>query len=405
VPWIASEESGMPLSDHSAAGANAGFSYQFERALYWLAKSAAGSSVGIETDDDVAVRGADAARIQEQDKHAISAAKPFGDRSEGLWKTLAIWIEALDSGEVSAGRTTFLMVTNRVVPECIARKISRAESKADAEACVVALEAAARRGPSNISKYATRVLAPESRKNLVQLIPACELIDGTQAASGSALRASTVAELQIPDWFIGDADSIANELLGWLHATALTVWQQGRPAWVRHEYFVNEFHSILNRRKRQSKRERAEHLIPVTDEIVGLEKGRPFVKQLHLVTDDDDLVDIAIREFIRCNIEKNRLSIEGNITDDDWLAFEAALLSRWKHIRSRVMRMKKAEPEEDVGFEILTETTDEHRESLAGSETEQVYLTSGTYHRLADMVKVGWHPRFDELMRKLMEVR
>jgi len=51
----------MSLNQHSAAGSNAGFNYQFERALYWLASSPAGSTIGIETDDDVAVRGANKA--------------------------------------------------------------------------------------------------------------------------------------------------------------------------------------------------------------------------------------------------------------------------------------------------------------------------------------------------------
>jgi hypothetical protein len=65
------------------------------------------------------------------------------------------------------------------------------------------------------------------------------------------------------------------------------------------------------------------------------------------------------------------------------------------------MRMKKANGEPDVGFEIFTETTEDYREKLAGSDTEQVYLTSGTYHRLADMVRVGWHPRFKELINAI----
>ncbi|MCX6844475.1 MAG: hypothetical protein NTX53_19610 [candidate division WOR-3 bacterium] len=404
VPWIASEKTGMPLSDHSAAGANAGFSYQFERALYWLAKSASGSAVGVETDDDVTVRGADGTRVQEQDKHSISKAKPFGDRSEGLWKTLAIWIEALDAGEVSAGTTKFLMVTNKVVPECIAHKISRAGGEDEAKACVAILEASAKRVPRHVAKYAARVLRPGSRPNLVKLIQSCGLADGSLETSGPELRAKTIAELPLPEWYKADADSIVNELLGWLHDTALAAWRQRRPAWIPRDHFVNQLHAILDLRKRLTRRERAERLIPVTEDSVGKTRGSPFVKQLHLVTDDDELVDTAIREFIRCNIEKSRLSIEGNITDDDWLTFEAELLSRWRKIRSRFMRMKKAEPEEDVGFEILTETTDEYRGRLAGSETEQVYLTSGTYHRLSDMVKVGWHPRFEELMRKLLEV-
>jgi len=64
--------------------------------------------------------------------------------------------------------------------------------------------------------------------------------------------------------------------------------------------------------------------------------------------------------------------------------------------------MRAANAEEDVGFEIFTETTEDHRERLAGSDTDQVYLTSGTYHRLADLLRVGWHPRYEDLMRELL---
>jgi hypothetical protein len=62
--------------------------------------------------------------------------------------------------------------------------------------------------------------------------------------------------------------------------------------------------------------------------------------------------------------------------------------------------MSRQHSERDIGFEILTDTTENHREMLAGNETEQVYLTSGTYHRLADASQIGWHPRFSELIVK-----
>jgi len=57
-----------------------------------------------------------------------------------------------------------------------------------------------------------------------------------------------------------------------------------------------------------------------------------------------------------------------------------------------------------LALKFFSVTTEDHREKLAGSDTEQVYLTSGTYHRLANMVRVGWHPRFEELMRELKEI-
>lgn len=394
----------MTLSSHSAPGTNAAFLYQFERALYWLAKSPSGSAIGVETDDDVAVHGADEAKLLEQDKHSIcDNAKPFGDRSKDLWNTLSTWIEALNGKEVDADSTSFLMVTNKVLPECIAKQIGRAKSDVQVAACIKELETAALKTPQAIGHLVQRVLHSNSRTSLRKLILKCELADASQATSGRELRKKTIARLQLPEWCLAGADSIADELLGWLHKTAMAAWQQKQPAWIQRDHFVNQLHAVIDRRKRQLTRERSEHLIPVADDKVGQEKGRPFVKQLYLVTDDDGVVDNAIREFIRCNIEKSRLSAEGNITDDEWNAFETALQSRWAKIRTRVIRMKKLEPEEDIGFEIFTDTTEEHREKLAGSDTEQVYLTSGTYHRLADMIRIGWHPRFSELMSKLVK--
>lgn len=392
----------MTLTGHSAPGANAGFSYQFERALYWLARSQAGFIIGVETDDDVAVRSPDGAQVLEQDKHSIlQNAEPFGDRSKDLWNTLAIWIEALDAKQVKADSTVFLMVTNKVLPECIAQQIHRAETEAEIAACVDALKGAGKSPPKNIVPQVERVLRPASLPTLRSLISNCELADGSQGTAGPELRKETIARLQLPEWCATLADSITNELLGWLLKTALSAWQSNQPAWIQRDHFVNQLFAIIDRRKRQISRERAEHLIPVTDDKVGQAKGSLFVKQLHLVTDDDGIVDNAIREFIRCNIEKSRLSVEGNITDDDWIAFETALRTRWKKIHARVVRMKQGVAEEDVGFEIFTETTEEHKERLAGSDTEQVYLTSGTYHRLADLVRVGWHPRFEQLVREL----
>jgi hypothetical protein len=392
----------MALDQHSAPGANAGFTYQFERALYWLAKSPAGAVIGIETDDDVAIKGTDGSRLLEQDKHSVrTGAKPFGDRSRDLWNTLATWVEALDSGEVAAATTRFLMVTNKVLPEYLAKRISGAQTRKQIDACIAELEEAGKAPPKDIATFVERVLRPASRATLRNLLKQCELIDASNASAGTELRKMTVAQLQLPEWCSAQSDSFVDEAAGWLQKTALAAWREKKPAWIQRDHFVNQLHAVIDRRKRQMKRERAENLIPVSDDKVGEQRGRPFVKQVFLITDDEDIVNNAIREFIRCSIEKMRLSAEGNVTDDDWKAFETTLQSRWEKICARVRRMSQASREEDVGFEIFTETTEDHREMLAGSSTEQVYLTAGTYHRLADMIRLGWHPRFKDLMAKI----
>ena len=246
-----------------------------------------------------------------------------------LWNTLAIWIEALDNKEV-ADTTRFLMVTNKSLPDCIAKQIGRATSEAEITACVDALDVAAKKPPQGIVSLVQRVLRAESGTSLRRVISQTELADASQGTAGSELRVQTIAQLQLPESCLAAAESIIDELLGWLHSTALATWQQKQPAWIKRDHFVNKLYAAIDLRKRQITRERAVHLIPITDESIGQERESRFVKQLYLVTEDNDVVDTAIREFIRCNIEKSRLSVEGDVTDGDWIAFEAALLSRWK---------------------------------------------------------------------------
>jgi hypothetical protein len=390
----------VALQDHSAPGTSAAFDFQFERALSWLARSPSGSMIGIETDDDVVVRSASGENVFEQDKHSILAgAKPFGDRSKDLWNTLATWVNAVQTGEIQVKSSRFFMVTNKILSECIATKIGLAKSERDVEDCVAALIVAATAAPQGILKYVDTVLAPEARASLRGVIAACDFADGSTPVFGATLRAQILDHLQLPAWCSGQKDSIADELLGWMHTTALSTWQKNLPVWFARDHFVNHLHAIIDNRRRRMVRERAQHLIPIDDSVLGKERGRPFVKQLHLITDDSPVVDIAIREFLRCNIEKTRLSGEGNITDNDWIDFEQALLSRWEKISTRVVRMSRGQDERDVGYQVFTDTTEAHCERLAGSDTEQVYLTSGSYHRLADSSKVGWHPRFRELLK------
>jgi hypothetical protein len=395
----------MRENRHSAEGPAAAFVYQFERALNWLARKESGCSIGIETGDDINIRDVDGTELFEQDKHVLSdGAQPFGDRSVGLWKTLSIWLELCVAGSAQADDSaSFLFVTNTHVPPCIARRLAESHSAEAVDACMAELQRAGQDPPQHIARYVCRVLKPECSALLRAIIARTELADASCGTNWPDLRKSTIAHLQLPAWCSAASESITNELSGWLSSTVVSLWRNGQPGWIERDHFVNEMHAVIDRRKRQVIRERAEFLIPVTDEKIGGELGRPFVRQLHLITDDDDVVAIAIREFIRCNTEKSRLSREGNIADDDWRAFEATLIARWSKIRSRIKRMNQGCDEQTAGYELFTETTENHRERLAGMETEQVYLTSGTYHRLADLLTVGWHPRFEELMRELMD--
>lgn len=344
----------MSLQGHSAPGPAAAFGYQFERAFLWLAKSPSGARIGIETCDDVSSIKGDGSLALEQDKHSVRPnGTPYADRSRDLWNTLAIWVTALAQKEIEAENTAFFLVTNKLLPDCIAKRMSAACTPTAVEACIGELRKAADNPPEGIRRFCDQVLNPQRGKFLENLILKIEVVDGS---GGKALRDETIAHLPIPESYRFSAEGIANELLGWMHTEALLAWQAQKPAWISRDHFINRIHAALDQRKRAVQRERAENLLPVLDEDVGRELGRPFVRQLHLITDDGSVVDGSIKDFLRCNTEKMRLSREGNITDADWRAFESSLTRRWNSIQSRVRRNSAAKNLKiSVGRSLLTQ--------------------------------------------------
>ncbi len=131
----------MSDSEHTAVGQALGYAYQFDRATYRLLEADnAVVSVGLEHIDDVSVHRADSTSIREQNKATTNDdGRPLTDRSVAVWKTLAIWAEAVLADPGLLGSTEFHLVTNgEVAPDSLAARIHAAKSAIETE--VVATE-------------------------------------------------------------------------------------------------------------------------------------------------------------------------------------------------------------------------------------------------------------------------
>jgi len=381
----------MATGQHTAPGQAAGYLYQLERALHWLAKSQADSLVGIETADDVTVVLGDGRVVLEQDKHSVQQTiSPFGDRDRSLWKTLSIWAQGVTSGAIDLDRTHFYMVTNRSIPECIARDIRNITDDGAAALCLDKLRKAAENPPESIATYVTPVLALDE-PTLKQLLRNIQVLDEADCVAGDALRADIVSCLFLRNG--EDATLILNNLVGWVFESVISSWRNGQPAWIARTSFSNALGEIRDRLQRQRRRERNEALVPVVEGEIAPHRTRIFVEQIRLVSDEEDDIEDAIRTFLRAEKERFRLSQEGEITREDWHSFFDRLRTRWKLLWKRHSVFRRSAEPKNVGKTILFETL-EHRESLAGQPTEEYYLTGGSYHLLADVLDVGWHPDF-----------
>jgi hypothetical protein len=394
-------------SKHSAPGQAAGYMFQIERALRHLAFSGTGALVGIETLDDVVVSETDGRVVFEQDKHTISGANPISDRSKGLWKSLNIWTEGIASGDIDLDQAQFLLVTNQIVSEGLAFSL-KTESKLRDDSWEQELAKELRRigkdPATDIKEFVTLVLS-KSDQDLIALVKKVTVVDGSSGGNSSHLAAELTGKLLLDAQHASD---IFHGLVGWLHDVVMDSWRSGREAVVNRERFGKQLRFLQHKfQSQQLFRETSEALVPVKDEDRNAHRDDLFVRQLLWVgieEGDNQLLD-ALDDFLKCATERTRLAQEGNIPILEFRAFDDRLVKRWKMIAGPKVSSVGAILDSELaalGREILGSVLN-HRESLAGQQTQEFYLTTGAYHRLANDPKekprVGWHPKYQEMCR------
>ena len=385
--------SASELAKHASPASAAGILFQFQRAVQVLAEAPNGVTLGIETLDDLATYFQTGEKNLEQDKFTSNqTGGVFSDGSRNLLGTLATWLAALLSGEISSSTTRFLLVTNDTCRTGLVRQIANATSEEAAHVCLKAVREL--EGDSAPKRRLLSLLdAPCGQGLFLKLCQAVALVDGAEASAHSARDA-----LVLPTAFEVKREYVYEQLCGWIQAQAFQSWEAGKPCRIGKQAFTNQLDAILNSLKRAKRREMPESQLPVSDEDIKQKQDETFVRQVELVTDDDYYKKDAICDYIRCINEKTRLNKEGDISEDDWLNFADRLHRRWKSIWHKNAVMTK-DSEREKGFRTMVEVlSHDYHPSLAGEPTEQVYLANGTYHRFADEMTIGWHPRYLELL-------
>jgi hypothetical protein len=400
-------------SKHNAPGQMAGYLFQPERALHHLAFSARGAMVGIETLDDVSVRYQSGHEIREQDKHYVSGKTPLADRSQELWNTLLVWLEALQSENFDLIKVEFFLVTNQTLASGLAYELMQLEGSRDAAVAFVAKLREVGRNPSQTLAPISEPVLKVSDDILVALIRRVRVFDATQSVHGNALKQKVCDHLHLPTQH---ADEIIQGLLGWIDELVLSMIREGKPAWIDRAAFDERYLRLLHRYQDIAfVRETEEALIHVDEDDRRIRRDRLFVRQLQWVgcredADDDQILE-AIDAHIRAGSEVARLSQAGVVTLEEFRAFDRRLVKRWKALwRIHVPQTIPPADEEQqtIGRHLLNQVLN-HREPLAGQPTSEFYLTQGAYHHLADdavtPAQLGWHPFYSDKMEDLTSSR
>ena len=385
---------------HSAAQSAAGYLYQARLALAECLRYAYNDSsveVAIEKLDDVSFEKNGTALELLQTKHHLKKAGDLSDGSVDLWKTLRVWALAIKVDPTLIGRTRFALITTARAPEGSAAALLRAESPArDPEAADVLLMRAATASESEGLKKAVTEFTGLSSATRKALLDEIDVLDGAPLIADLGAVIEVRLRMIAPR---GKSDLAREQLEGWWWPRICAALQADKPGTIPVLEVEQKLDDIRDSLKRDALPFDMEHVEPTAAELDSLDEMR-FVKQLHAVGLGSLRLQYAKRDFYRASAQRSRWVRQNLLFDGEVGRFEQRLLEEWQP--------RFAQMCEDLGAEChdaaLLRAAGQHLYGWVENDARfpirtQVFrfMTVGSYHILAEGLRVGWHRDFATL--------
>jgi hypothetical protein len=378
-------------SGSSAIGPAAGYFYQLRygllRALEVFPKHPT-SIISIESLDDVSIEG-QSLTIDSQLKHSVDPEKKISKFSSAIWRTLAIWMTRLRLG-VDDHHEFHFITTGQVEDDNPLHFLRPTPSDLDVNAALQGLEEAAKSSSSTMTAKDRATFLAASDGERLSLVRRIRLVDTSPnlEAIGSEI------EHQIR--YACDAEQVATfrtDLEGWWIGRVFDRWVTDGGAQIE----LEELGAQVSFLKERYKLSELPLDVPEQD-CEDLMEDSAFIKQIRAVTESERRLRNAQKAFLRAKVQRSKWVREHRIDPTELENFDDALIERWEgqHAGECDLLSSNPTPEEKIatGKAILrwAETNE-----VPIRSTRSVYLTSGSYHALADALAIGWHPDFSDL--------
>lgn len=387
----------------NADGSFLGFLFQIERALLWLSEGSENGKIGIETNEDIVIQlkaGDSIEAIYEQAKHAQKTNIPFSDQSVDLWKTLYNWIVAVQNGIVEINSSRFSAITNKILPKTrLIVKLSNASLSQKDSLLLVKEEllTIAKKLPKSKQKYAKKILSCDPDL-LNQIIDKITLSDGSFHHNQNAFKKKLKENLSVGDKL--PFDYIYKTLIGHITDHIIECWKKKTEAWLEVQAFNNLYNDLIVRYRSKSFLEKATELLPINqNEIQSNKKGR-YVEQLNIINCEEEEILEAIHDYLRAKSEKGRYAKEFEVPELRFIEYYDDLKKNWQTISRPKFKINANNlTREQMGYEVFYSTI-QYKGKLNSQEPEQSYTYRGAYHHLANELEIGWHPDWEDKLKK-----
>ncbi len=385
---------------HSAAQSTAGYLYQGRLALLEALRYAyidSGIEIAVEKFDDVSFEKDGTPLELLQTKHHLKKSGDLTNSSVDLWKTLRIWAELVKDDPSLPGRTRFALITTAQAPAGSAAAHLRPSDAGDrdpAEAEAKLIHAADTSTNKALSKAiaAFKALTPNMRKTLVGAI---EIIDGAPLISDMETRIEERIRMAAPS---GKAALAREQLEGWWWPRICAALQNQTPDTIPVLEIEQKLDDIRDSLKRDALPFDMADVDPPQDELEALDEMR-FVRQLRSIGIGANRLQYAKRDFYRASTQRAQWARQRLLFDDEVGRFERTLIEEWQPHFGQMCDGLADDVQEaalrEAGHKLYSWVETDARFPLR--TTISRFLNVGSYHILADDLRVGWHRDYEIL--------
>jgi hypothetical protein len=387
--------------DFSAADSALGYLYQARLALLLALRRLARDetfSVYLETLDDVVFETSGSALELLQLKHHRGRAANLTDASPDLWKSLRVWIEGRESGRIPADAQLVLMTTSPAATGSVA--VCLGADGRDEESALRRMEQVTATSVNNTNQPAYRcfcALSADARRTLlasIAILPRSPDI----GAVGDELK--TEARLSVRREHLAP---FLSRLEGWWYGRVV---HQLREA-AKPPILSSELEAQIDDLREQFQRD----ALPVDQDILDTEASEEiyreslFVRQIELAGLGSKRILPAVRDYYRAFTQRSRWLREELLLVGELGSYEKLLREEWEIQFARAVDTvgeDAAEASKAAAAQVIYAWVETSLYPIR-PQVRHPSMTRGSFHILADDLRVGWHPEFMDRLAQVLE--
>lgn len=391
------------MQNHQASAQMLGYLYQVRYALVLLLENDnSDCQVSIEHFDDVAF-GIDDTPIQRiQLKHHIKHQGDLSDASTDMWRTIKVWLDAISESPDILSGTNFLIITTATAPIDSAAFLLKKDSNRNPDTAYEKLKTVCFSSVNQAHQRYYDAFREAGEDTVKQLIRQIYIIDcasniiDVEKDILKHIRYSCIPKHQ---------KMIYERLEGWWFNKAIDALCCDTPVFVNQNQVRSFIVSVSQ--------EYADDNLPIdildTDD---LQEGnfsaneKIFHEQLKLICLGNHRMQLALRDYYRAFNQRASWVRNDLLYVNELGQYEQRLIDEWEHafaaMEETLSETNNATEKEKAkeGRQLFSDI--EKRDIRIRPKCQEAFIMRGSYHILANQLKIGWHVDFFDRLKQLL---